>query len=452
MSDSDEFPEYQSRAPGDVAALEKQFKDSMANRSGPKNYVADPAPGYDVQGLWQCFGTSHRSGYATHAMSLHWMLSKAIGIPTQLVPHRHVDIDIDKFPSDRYDLLFEWTKEAVGHPHVLFSSYPPEVSLHLENVGPPLVPYIAFEGTKVSTFCRDLCNGPVFREVWVVSDFVKRALVAGGVSPERVRVVYPMLTDGPWTMTAGDERAERPVTPDDPFTFGCVGTWHDRKGMHDLVRAYWGAFRRADPVKLVIRTSPLDSRLTIRKFKDQVSRELAEIAREFGDDAFPESRRQPKVELLLGTDATDQELIDWLGTLDCYANATYGEGLGIPQIWAKAQGVPMVSTAFGAVGALLMAIADRGGADDTFVEHWLEPVSQEMCKIALMFDRDTKWARYEPEAFGAAMMMNYECGRRIDYVARDYIRDQFSADVRVPPVREALRALVGSQQAGEWKI
>jgi len=245
----------------------------------------------------------------------------------------------------------------------------------------------------------------------------------------------------------------RPVTAEEPFEFAALGTWQKRKGMHDLVRAYFGAFQRDEPVKLTIRTSPFTREYTIRQFGEFLTKEVAEIAREFGDDDFPASKKMPRLSFLMGTDATDQELIEWIASMDCYANPSYGEGLGIPHTWAKANGVPMVSTEYGAVGELLREISlESGSSNDFFVEHRLAPVDPEICKVALMFDRKTEWGVYEPAAFGAAMRMAFECGRRLDESGASHVRDAFSPQTCTAPVAKALVTLLPPEKNEEWHL
>jgi glycosyltransferase involved in cell wall biosynthesis len=455
MSDTEDEGTYEDRTHDEIEALEERFRAPAGT-----NYVAKAAPGWDTHGIWHAFGAGHRTGYATHAVSLHWMLTQ-LGITTQLIPHRNLDIDIEAFPEDRYDMLFEWHKNAVGFPHLLFSSFPPEVSAELDGLGPPLIPYCAFEGTKVSKVCRDLCTGPAFASIWVVSESIKRAMVEGGVPEERVRVVRPMLWGGPWkglSMERLRAHAEADFangwagTEDDPFLFGAMGTWQKRKGWHDLLRAYFGAFKRSDPVKLVIRTSAFGEMVSIRQLKELVTEDVAAIAAEFGDNNFPQSKAMPKLQFLLGTDETDQGVIDWLGSLDCYANATYGEGLGIPHVWAKAQGVPMISSTYGAVGEMLGDLMAAGAVHDQLVPHRLVPVDPEMLRIALMFDRDCEWGAYDVESFGEAMSIQFEQGRRVDVEGAAVTREVFSPEVCVPAVREGLRALLDEEWAAKWNL
>lgn len=467
MSDSDDtdprqkpiaelFREIEDRPEEEIRELEREFQQSFRG-SGGVNYVAPPAPGYDVHGIWHVFGSHNRSGYATHALALHWMLAKELRIPTAHVPHRSIDIDIEKFPDDRYELLFEWTKEAVGIPHILFSSFPLEVSSDMHGTTATLVPYCAFEGHRIGKYARDLCDKPIFAAIWVVSDFVKRAFVEAGVPAERVHTVRPMLTEGPFSMTPIEllaTRKNRPVTHEDPFTFGFVGTWQRRKGVHDLLRAYFGAFRREEPVVLRIKTSALfDAHLTLRKLRDKLVAEIAEVAREFGDNDFPASRRMPKITLDLGTELTDKQLIEYIGDFDAFANPSYGEGLGIPHTWAKAQGVPMITTGYGAIGDLLHELASHTRSTQDSVIDWkLAPVDPEVLRATLMFDRDTCWGTYDPAAFGQAMRQQFVEGRRFDVGAARTTRSLFGRNGCVGEVKHGLKTLLPERWAKEWDL
>jgi glycosyltransferase involved in cell wall biosynthesis len=305
----------------------------------------------------------------------------------------------------------------------------------------------------VSAYAKDLASGPIFREVWVVSEFVRQAFITAGVAPERVVTIRPMLTSGFWKMGDVDEMAtqksQRPVSNDDRFVFGTLGTWQKRKGMFDLIRAYFREFKREEPVTLVIRTSPLNSSMTIRKFKTQVTEEVAAIAREFRDNDFPRSQKMPKLQFELGTDLTDQGVIDWLGTLDCYVNPSYGEGLGIPHVWAKAQGVPMVTSDYGAVGQMMFEIADAVGDLSDFVFPSIDtPVDPEMLKLGLMFERATRWGTYDVANLSTSMRLATQRGRRVETAHAHYVRNAFGPDA-LGPLRTALRRLL-PEKAQEW--
>lgn len=436
---------YDDRSDDELASLEQSFKAP----GGPRNYVAAPAPGWDTRGIWHCFDSGSRSGYTAHAVGLHWALNEELKIPTQLVPHRSLDVDIERFPADRQDMLFEWHKQAVGLPELLVVSFPPETAEEMSGVHGRIVPYCAFEGDKVSSLCAQLCNGPAFAEVWVVSDFVRRSLLAGGVAPERVRTVTPLLCGGPYSMPALDAIAEarqRRSEQGEPFRFGVMGTWHSRKGFHQLVRAYWSRFSRSDEVELVVRTSNFGRRRTIKEFEGFVTGQLREIAEEMGHKNWPDARTTARIKLLTGTALTDVEVVEWISSLDCYVNPSYGEGLGIPQHWAKACDVPIVTSDWGAVGDLCLFT----GGDFVF-ESKLMPVDPEIPKVSLMFDRRTQWGGYETAQLAHAMSNAFEAGRRTTrHSSADLVRQKFgvaaastSAYIACTAVSESLARIAG---------
>ena len=434
--------DYEDRDPTDLASLEKSFK----TPGGPRNYVAAAAPGWDVLGLWHCFDSSSRSGYAAHAVGLHWALNEHLRIPTQLVPHRNLDVDIERFPDDRQELLFEWHKCAVGLPELLIVSFPPETAAEMHGVHGRIVPYCAFEGDRVSRLCAQLCNGGAFEAVWVVSDFVRGAMIDGGVDPSRVRTVTPLLCGGPYPMPSLDEivsaRNAR-ATSEEPFRFGTMGTWHSRKGFHQLVRAYWTAFKREDPVELLLRTSNFGSRRTIREFQNMVTGQLREIAESMGHTNWPDSKGTARIRLLTGTALTDAEVISWISGLDCYVSPSYGEGLGIPQHWAKACDVPIVTSDWGAVGDLCES-GGRDGADFVF-QSKKTPVDPEILRISLMFDRATRWGGYLDDDLAFAMERAFRAGRRTEvHPSAVDTRARFGPGAASASVAEAVRASTGA--------
>jgi len=457
MSDSDDDLQRAAALAFEAAsAVAEELRSQLQGKgktAGGVQYVAQPAPGYDVAGLWHCFGTEFRSGYATHAIAMHWIIANRLGLRMQLTPHRTADVDIDRFPKDRYDLLFGWMKETVGIPRALICSYPPETAMVMYEAAPKLVPYVAFEGTKISAYGKRICDRGIFDKVWVVSDFVRDAYIAADIAPELVRTVRPMLCGGPWPMPPIEQLRvvrNRPVTDEDPYQFATVGTWQKRKGMHDLARAYWSTFKRDEPVVLTIRTSAFGTGGTIRELREKILGELKPIAAEFGDTSFPATSKLPRIRFEFGTSLTDADLIAWLGTIDCYVNPSYGEGMGIPQTWAKALGVPMVSTGFGAVGALLREVRTQdGGHTDRIIDWKLEHVPPEMCRLGLMYALDTEWGVYDPTEFGAAMRVAVGDGRVTDVCGARYVRGAFGEEQATNELRAALIELLGAEAIQE---
>lgn len=407
------------------------------------HYVAEPAPGFDVEGLWHCFPCHGRSGYAAHAVALHTSLER-LGMPTMLAPHPSMEIDIEQFPKDREEMLMRWLKTSVGIPRAYVASMPPD--LRGAHVGTPsFVSYVAFEAMPVSQYAVQQCNDDSMTSLWCVSDFAARCYTSSGVNPYKVKVVPPAICDGPWKASLEEPHPERDkVSAESPFVFGALGTWHERKGFHHLVRAYFRSFRREDHVRLDIRTSYFgDKKPTLSEFEQSVMDEIAKIAVEFGDEDYPRSKKMPRIKLLTGTSLTDAETVRWLGGLDCFVNPSFGEGLGIPPIWAWAQGVPVVTSDFGAVGELALELRDRFGDESggVFGSHRVR-VPKEMLRHSVLLCPESEWGGYEPAALAGSMVAAFERGPCRSAPVGESVRRRFSFEETRAPLIEALSDIV----------
>lgn len=418
MSDNETI-EYEPRPTEALDELQQSLTQGVSFAG--YNHVADPATGWDVDGVWVSFATQYRSGYSVHSMAAAYAMAEGFGLPTQLVPHRHIDIDPDLFPVDRRTLYDKWHEAKAGRGHLLVAGYPPIESAIFKDVAARLICYTAHEATKVSEFTAGLCNR-TFDEVWVVSDFARRAFVDAGVSEGIVRTVPPMLYGGPWKQTFVEGKTG-------PFRFGVQGTWHARKGMLDLVRAYYTAFSASDDVVLEIRTSQLGGRqLTIKELEQKIGDEIRAIKSNF-------SKPLPSIDLYTGTDATDQEVLDNLAQLDCYVNPSYGEGLGIPPLWAAMAGVPVVTSTFGASGEYF---ARRGCGLDRLFPHRLGKIDPSMPSMNRIYDYDQEWGYYDVADLASAMRSAFETGRVIDRDAALRTREDFSLNQMVQAMRPAM--------------
>lgn len=435
---------YEARSDDEMTALATQFKGGEGAEYSGYNYVAAPAPGYDQHGVWHVFGTAHRSGYAAHAIAMHWLLREHLGVPSELVPHRDMDIDIERFPKDRADMLMRWLRETpVGLPEMAIVSLPPDERMF--KFAPKLAHYVAFEASRVSKYTAAVCNSEHMSALWCVSDFTAKSYTTGGVRPEKIAVVRPPICDGPW---AGMFETRQPST--DEFTFGTVGTWHARKGFPDLVRAYFGAFSRKEPVVLKIRTSVFAENKTINEFLLGVLKEIAAIAAEFGDDDYPRFKKMPRIRVQAGTDLSDAEIVSWLGDISCYVNPSYGEGLGIPPIWAMAHGAPVISSTYGAVADIVNEIAgDESRFPHILFPHHDEPVPSEMMSVSSIFQRGATWGGYEVSALSAAMRTMYARGPMRHAETATRTRNAFSLRACEPAFKSAVDMTIGPD--AKWR-
>ncbi len=442
-----ENPQENGRSPTEIAQFEQsQFgaggAAGLARSIRGYQYVAPPAPGYDVHGIWHSFPVHTRSGYAAHAVALHMMLLDGLKITTAIIPHKTSSIDIDKFPADRFDMLLKWMNEVPGYPETMICSLPPDLAMFGQSR--TLVNYVAFEATRVSDFTLGVCNDEALSALWCVSDFTRRAFVDTGVHAEKVFTVRPAICDGAWRDMFLPITGGPAWTNGEKFRLMTVGTWHERKGFHDLVRAYFGAFKREEPVELTIATSHYGDSSTIKRFREQVIGEIAKIAKSFGDENYPTSQKMPTIRLLLGTDLSDSELIARIGGADCYVNPSYGEGLGIPAMWAAAQGCSVVSSDFGAVGEFLRDMPDV----HSFVfKAQLEQVPPSMIRLNSVYPMEgALWGKYDIADLSSNMRAAFDAWDGGRGLARSpggarATRKHFSYDECLPGLRKALSAV-----------
>lgn len=418
--------------PRDAKSLDAMREVVASKPIAGYQYVAEPAPGWDTHGVWSSFSTEYRSGYSVHATAGTYAIAEGLKIPMQLVPHRHIDIDPEKFPADRREWYERWHEGRVGLAHLLVASYPPIEAAYLKDLAPRLACYTAHEAATVSTFAAKVCNEN-FDETWLVSEFARRAFADSGV--KNARTVRPMLAGGPWQPRV---TAPRQGT----FVFGTQGTWHARKGMLDLVRAYYGEFSAADDVLLEIRTSQMGGRkLTIDEFLAKVSDDIRAEKAKF-------AKALPRVKVYAGTDLTDAEVIAWLGGLSAYVNPSYGEGLGIPPLWAAMCGVPVTTSTFGALGEYFGQENQR--ACNKLFAHELTRVDPSMPATNRIYDYDQLWGGYDVADLSRAMRDLYAQGPTRDVALAEQAQSDFSLDSAVAAIRPRLQALLPEDRQGAW--
>lgn len=432
------------------AALSDQLKGDEGSRVGYQ-YVAEPAKGHDTVGVWHTFPAMTRSGYSSHACALHAMFEK-MGIPTMLAPHPSMELDTEKFPPDRDAMLMRWHNDAVGIPKLFVGSFPPDVrSLDLGVGVPAYVPYVAFEALPMSEFARRVCEAQLIKRIWCVSEFTRRCYVESQVTESKLDVVRPAICDGPWAFL------QRPIvkqSQNEMFTFGVNGTWHERKGFHNLIRAYFGTFTKKDPVVLAIRTSYFGSgrdRPLLMDFERQVLGEIGKLKLEFQGQPGWE---MPRFRLMTGTALTDRELSDWIGSLDCYVNPSFGEGLGIPPIHAAAQGVPVVTSDFGAVGDLTRECAsvyDYGKAFRVFPSK-LVPVPRDMLKHSALLSPASRWGGYDVADLATQMRAAFDAGQIRTPEMAAHVRAMFSFEATIPALKAALVKLIPEDTLKLWGV
>jgi glycosyltransferase involved in cell wall biosynthesis len=168
-----------------------------------------------------------------------------------------------------------------------------------------------------------------YDRLWVHSAWTREMAVAGGVEPERVRVV-PHGVDPDVFRPAGPRV---PLTTRKAFAFVFVGGTVARKGIDILLRAYTAAFRRQDDVCLVIKDHGANA-----LYREGTARE--EIARLAADPHAPEI-------LHLDRHLTARQLAALYRACRVAVFPYRAEGFLIPALEALACGVPTMLPRFG---------------------------------------------------------------------------------------------------------
>ncbi len=170
-----------------------------------------------------------------------------------------------------------------------------------------------------------------FDGILVQTQFVAKALIDSGVRrPIRLMGFAPDLHA---YAALGSDRAaavsKRP-SKETPFVFLHVSSCFPRKGVDALLAAYVKAFRRNDPVRLVIKGFPNPH--------NDVPAQIAEIAKV--DAGAPEI-------LMINKDVPGEELVELYRGADAVVLPPRGEGFNLPAAEALAAGLPLIVTGYG---------------------------------------------------------------------------------------------------------
>lgn len=141
----------------------------------------------------------------------------------------------------------------------------------------------------------------------------------------------------------GSSRRDQEAIPPELYVFYSIGEWNERKAVFATVEAYLRAFSAADPVLLVLKTSPRDRRVVSSGSGGIVedgstARALAQMLARHPD--------HPEV-MLVTRQVTDAEIESLHVRGDCFVSLCRSEGWGIGAFDAAVSGNPVVTTGFG---------------------------------------------------------------------------------------------------------
>lgn len=238
-----------------------------------------------------------------------------------------------------------------------------------------------------------LCSGVV-----CVSESLKSLAVAGGVDPEKIRVI-PNAVDRRM-FAPGDQGEARRALGVDPGTrlVVSVGQLEHRKGYHILVRAL-NRIRRDDPE---VRLAIIGGVTHEPRYGPRLQAMIAELG------------LSDRVRLV-GSQPPEQ-VATWLRAADLFALPTYDEGCCNSVLEAMACGLPVVTTPAGD-NASLVDPPSRGRIVPLEDEHALADGIAEALR--------TPWDRPAIAAHGAGYTWE-EVGRR----TAEFFRDRLGAEGR----------------------
>jgi len=178
--------------------------------------------------------------------------------------------------------------------------------------------------------------------LWVPTEWNRRTFQRGGVT-QPIDVLPHVVSRG---------FAEPPIElPDGVTVFTTVASWHPRKRPDWVVEAYARAFRKGDPVLLVVKTAawtdawPADGELQRMTWW-----QLMQVLRRH--DSPPDV-------LLINDEFTDAEVNGLVARADCYVSLACSEGWGLGMFDAAVAGTPVITTGFG--GQIAYLGADHPG-------------------------------------------------------------------------------------------
>ena len=189
----------------------------------------------------------------------------------------------------------------------------------------------------------------IFDSLLVPCLWNKQVFQRGGISIP-VRVVPHLFSDINYS-----EDSLKVPSREAEFIFYTIGTWTQRKGTLEVVKAYLKAFTARDKVKLVIKTEETKTALRssirsglVKQVKQLFNWPLGgtHIPLSNFEKAFLNSPNTPKIELI--TDQVPKSNILQLHHQgDCYVSLTKGEAWGLGAFDAAGFGKPVIITGIG---------------------------------------------------------------------------------------------------------
>lgn len=321
--------------------------------------------------------------------------------------------------------LMHSPRERNGHPPaeydtVLLHAMPEYYSPWMERErGKRIVGYAAWETDRPPAHWPALLNRVDL--LLVPCEWNREVFRTHGITT-RMEVVPHAAPAG--ELPAARHRERFGVRPEE-FCFYTIGEWNARKGVGRTVEAYLDEFTAADPVVLVVKTTPHDG--TKGRWLGRLlgtRRAVTRLANRY--------RRPARVVVVTDT-LTDEEIVALHAAGDCYVSLTKGEGWGLGAFDAAAFGRPVIITGFG--GQLEWLSTDYPFA----VEHRLVPVDVPRARAS--YSLDQRWAEPDREHARQSMRTAFqerEAAAATGRALQAHVREQFNQAAVTNRLLEAL--------------
>ncbi len=308
-------------------------------RSGVKFYSFLEPSGYGTAAL------AHVRGLVNAGVAVQWrpLVRSGHGIVPLVPGGASPMLELARSDASLADLpaLLAATALPVACDRVV-SFTVPELWPQLFEAGQRNIGCTAWETDRLPAHWRTLLD--LADAIVVPSQQTRDVIVDAGVRAA-VRVV-PHIRRHAWNAFSPDElaAARREFALEDARTvFYSISAWDPRKDLAALLRVFVGAFTRADPVALVIKTGPHGYGAPPFYRKEPV----AQLAQRAIDAAAAIAGHAPPAITVLPYELSGRalDLLHRLG--DVHVSLSHGEGWGLGAFDAATLGVPVLATGWG---------------------------------------------------------------------------------------------------------
>lgn len=209
----------------------------------------------------------------------------------------------------------------------IWNVVPPDLGLTANvNIG-----YIDYEVTKMPYSWVVQCNR--MDEIWTSSHFAKNVFTDCGIT-QNIKVIPHTIDERLWSpdvepMNIANKRG---------FCFLFVSEWIPRKGIYELLEAWFKAFNNKDDVCLILKTN-------LGMLHDNRNAIKAEISKIRNDLGLIKDRCAPV--LLFADPISEKDMPKLFKCADVLVAPSLAEGFGLSVVQAQMMGIPVIATDWG---------------------------------------------------------------------------------------------------------